>query len=344
RERPPGERARRLDDVLLRVVRDAVLVEDAGREQLHELAREVLVRRVLLVRVVVEPHDHRGVPAHLEDEVLETSQAELPQGAVLLVHPLEGADLVDRRGEVIVEEERQLLDERTRRGPHPLEPPRLHRAERLEPLLRRLVRVLVPLEQRADGLRPPLPERLRDLLLRGGESRAPEEVRGVLGVPLDRHASRPRGAGGSLPWIGRRGAPMKHEPAGFVASRAPDVSSGRREGASAGPRPSGRMRRWNVNDTRTGCGRCSTIGRGPGARTPWRRPTAPRPGRPSTVCRSARTPGSSPWAVGPAPPCAGRPSGLRRGRRWASTSPPRWSSTRAPSPPGSRTSSSTGAS
>src|SRR5207244_5837444 len=53
---PAGQRPRLLPYVTL-VVRAAI---GAEREQLHHLARVVLVRRVLTVVGPVEPHQHRG--------------------------------------------------------------------------------------------------------------------------------------------------------------------------------------------------------------------------------------------------------------------------------------------
>ena len=54
-EAPAGERARGLLDVLLGVV------AFAEREELHHLAREILVRRALAVLHAVEVDDHRRI-------------------------------------------------------------------------------------------------------------------------------------------------------------------------------------------------------------------------------------------------------------------------------------------
>ena len=64
-----GPRPGRGHDVVLRVL------VDPEREELHQLAGEVLVRVALRVRVVVEPDEHRGLERHLLHEVAEVAVA-----------------------------------------------------------------------------------------------------------------------------------------------------------------------------------------------------------------------------------------------------------------------------
>src|SRR6185369_17811253 len=75
-ERKAGERARRLADVLLRVA-----VVRAQREQLEELAREVLVRRFVARPGEVEPDLHRAVAHHGARQRAEVAERVAPQRA-----------------------------------------------------------------------------------------------------------------------------------------------------------------------------------------------------------------------------------------------------------------------
>ena len=113
-----GERARLLAHVPL-----AVAVALAEREELHELARVVLVRRVLLVVDAGEPDQHRRVGGDRVQEVAEVPEREPPQHAVLREHQLLRADAVVRGREPVVPDEGHPLDERAVRAHHPVEPP-----------------------------------------------------------------------------------------------------------------------------------------------------------------------------------------------------------------------------
>ena len=117
-EIPTGERARAFAHVLLGVV------ADAHREQLHDLAREVLVRRALHVVLRVEEVQHRrssGRPAIVSSRRLPVA---LPLEQIdLLQHLAVVAHLVLVRREVAVPEQRHLLFHRVRRLQHPVRPP-----------------------------------------------------------------------------------------------------------------------------------------------------------------------------------------------------------------------------
>ncbi len=118
RARPASQGPRLLAHVAL-----AVAVPLAEREQLHQLAAVVLVRRVLRVVDAGEPHEHRRVGGDREQELAEVAERETPQEPVLRHHQLLRADTRVRRGEPVVPVERHPLDQRPARAHHPVEPP-----------------------------------------------------------------------------------------------------------------------------------------------------------------------------------------------------------------------------
>ena len=158
---PARERPRRLPDVLLGVV------ADAHREQLEQLAAEVLVRVVLHVLPVVEVDEHRRVAHDGEQQAAEVAGGVLAQGPVLQVHLAGVADLDLRRREVVVPEEGHLLFQRARRGRHAVAPPQGQparfqhvAAQAVEELVDdRLDRPRRTLGQDLDAQRPPVPPR-----------------------------------------------------------------------------------------------------------------------------------------------------------------------------------------
>ena len=137
-ELPARERPCALPDVLLGVV------ADAHGEALHELPGEVLVGVGLVVRAGVEPDQHRRVPRHRLGEGLEGAGTELSEELVLVVHEVGGVDLRVRGGELVVQEEDELLPQRRVAHDHPVEPP----GGQLHELV-----VVVVLEPRDGGLR-----------------------------------------------------------------------------------------------------------------------------------------------------------------------------------------------
>ena len=82
-----GERPCLLADVAL-----GVAAAGAEREELHQLARVVLVRRPLRVLRAREPEEHRRVPRDLRQHLVERAEREPSQELVLLQHQLLRAD------------------------------------------------------------------------------------------------------------------------------------------------------------------------------------------------------------------------------------------------------------
>ena len=121
REGPAGEGARRLANIVLRVV------PDAGGEEFHQLPRVVLVGLAFAVGLRVEVDHHRRVFRDRLQELVEVGQRHLPKELVLRVQ-LGGTGLVQSAGQQAVPEERHLFLERPRGLHHALQPPCLHRA------------------------------------------------------------------------------------------------------------------------------------------------------------------------------------------------------------------------
>ena len=105
---PAGQRARLLAHVRLRV---GVAVR-AEREELHHLARVVLVRLLLDVLVAVQPDEHRRILGHADQQVLERAERVAAEQVDLVEHqPLRG-DARVRGREPVVPDERHPLDHR----------------------------------------------------------------------------------------------------------------------------------------------------------------------------------------------------------------------------------------
>ena len=103
---PAGERARRFAHVALRVV------ADAHREELEQLAAEVLVRMRLDVLAVVEIDEHRRILEDPDEQRAQIAGRARAQHLVLPEHHPVVAHLGVARGEMPVPEERELLLER----------------------------------------------------------------------------------------------------------------------------------------------------------------------------------------------------------------------------------------
>jgi hypothetical protein len=178
----PRQRAGGLADVGL-----GVAVALAEREELHQLAREVLVGLVLIGPDQVEERAHRRV---LHD--VAQQRGERPQRAAaeerVLAQQHRRVDVA--RGEVVVPEEHHLLFQRPRGADHPVQPPQhvvavlvdrveLHRLgpgqqRRLAP-----VRGQQPVDRVATtAMRP-----LAGLVLGGAEPGAPQRTTHVCLVP-----------------------------------------------------------------------------------------------------------------------------------------------------------------
>ena len=115
---PAGEGAGLLADVLL-----GVAAAGAEREELHQLARVVLVGAPLRVVPPVQPDEHGRVLRDVTRSVSKSPRALLAEERVLVEHPLLRADAGVRGREPVVPDERHPLDELLVRAHHAVEPP-----------------------------------------------------------------------------------------------------------------------------------------------------------------------------------------------------------------------------
>ena len=95
---------------------------DAHGEQLEQLAPVVLVGRVLVVVLVVQPENHGRVAGQLGQQIPERAQPVAPEGVGLVDHGLGMVELAVGRGEEAVPEEGYLLLQRTLRVNHAVKP------------------------------------------------------------------------------------------------------------------------------------------------------------------------------------------------------------------------------
>jgi len=134
-DRPAGEGARRLGNILLAIRADA-----AGK-QLHQLAGKVLVRVANPALREVEVEHHRRVAGDSAHQLAEVAQPLADEEHRLVEHKAGPVDLGVAGSEVAVPEERHLLLERLGGVEHPEEPDRpvaVHR-QQVEPLVERAV-------------------------------------------------------------------------------------------------------------------------------------------------------------------------------------------------------------
>ena len=95
---PAGEGARRLLDVILGIVS---LTE---AEKLHHLARKILVRMALAIRVAIQPDKHRHVPGHPVEQLAKTAQCLTSNQVILRGHVRHAAHLAVGGGKMVVPE------------------------------------------------------------------------------------------------------------------------------------------------------------------------------------------------------------------------------------------------
>ena len=114
---PSRERAGGFTHVALGVV------ADAHREQLQELAPEVLVGVRLDVLAVVQIHQHGGILEEPDEQLAEVAGCVRPEHQILPEHHAVVAHLVLAGREVAVPEQRELLLERPPGRQHPVRPP-----------------------------------------------------------------------------------------------------------------------------------------------------------------------------------------------------------------------------
>ncbi len=182
-ERPAGAGARRLPHVGLGVV------ADAEGEEFHRLARPVLVRVPLDVRLTVQPDQHGGVFRDGDQEVNEGARAQRAEELVLLQHVRGIVHLIVGGGEVVMPEEGQVLLQRRGARGHQVRPPVRHRRQA------DLIRLPDRLLARHDLLRRRvLREGRRDRRQGGARWRRPGKGEDI----LDRRAVAERGRGVDL--------------------------------------------------------------------------------------------------------------------------------------------------
>jgi hypothetical protein len=116
--RPARERPRRLADIGLGV-RAAIRAE---REQLHQLAREVLVGRARVVVLAVEPHEHRGVARHRDQQVAERAEPAAAEQVDVGVDEREVVHELVGDAEPVVPQQRDPFDQRMGGADHPVQP------------------------------------------------------------------------------------------------------------------------------------------------------------------------------------------------------------------------------
>jgi hypothetical protein len=105
-DRDAGERARGLLHVRLSVV------ADAEREELHQLARKVLVRMLAAIGLRVEPHEQRRLAQAAPQQLAERCARQFAEGLVLPPHRAHVLDLRLAGREVVVPHEHETLAER----------------------------------------------------------------------------------------------------------------------------------------------------------------------------------------------------------------------------------------
>ena len=198
-----GQRARLLAHVVL-----GVAAVGAEREQLHQLARVVLVRRVLPVLRSREPQQHRRVARDPHEQVVGTSPSAFFRSISFwwIIRRCD-ADAVVRRREPVVPDERHALGQRPVRAEHPVEPPqvvvspRVGRRQRVAVLVvgRRAAEPLLPARprERVDRAVEALPRKLLGLAGARAEPGPPQQALGLLGAeaaPVDATRPAPRAA------------------------------------------------------------------------------------------------------------------------------------------------------
>ena len=110
----------------------AVASPRAEGEELHHLARVVLVRRPARVVAPVQPQQHRRIPRHVEQQLLKGAEAVLAEQLVLAEHQALRVDAIVRRREPVVPDEGHALDKGPRGAHHPIEPPQVVVPPRVE--------------------------------------------------------------------------------------------------------------------------------------------------------------------------------------------------------------------
>ena len=187
-----------------RTSRLGVAVVDAQREQLEQLAGEVLVGRVLVGVGEAQEELHRPVARDRPGEVAEAPERAAPQGPVLGQHQPRVAHLGVRGGEVVVPVEGHPLDQRVPGAHRAVEPPEhvvavgVDRVERPALHPRRPPRRIAPRgpQQVADRALQAHRRHPVDLARQPAEARAPQQPldpRALARPPRHRPPRRARG-------------------------------------------------------------------------------------------------------------------------------------------------------
>ena len=228
----------------------------AQTEELHDLARVVLVGLAAGRVGAVQPQQHRRVVRHLLEQRREVAQRVAAEQAVLAEHVARVAHAGVARREQVVQVERHPLDQLVARPHHPVEPPQTVVA----PLVERRDRLIVDLRSRAD--QHVRPKRRQQLLHRVAEALVDVviEVRAVAeesGAPQQPLEVRPRLDAGylgvlqghrrDLRFCAARVLSARVDPVSGCSRRRPAASTvrGVRFSRSPGPtcrRPRGRRR------------------------------------------------------------------------------------------------------
>ena len=95
----------------------------AEAEQLHQLARQVLIRTPAAIGSVVEIHQHRRIAHDAAQQGRIAAQSMFAQEAMLLDHGPRLRDFVAARDEPTVQEQRGLVTQRIGAGDHAPQPP-----------------------------------------------------------------------------------------------------------------------------------------------------------------------------------------------------------------------------
>ena len=114
---PAGESACRFLNIFFGVV------ADTHREQLHDLAREVFIRRTLHVHAGIKRRQHRGILRYRNQQITEVTSRLRAQQLVLLQHLAVILNLFVTGGEMAMPEKRHLFFQRTLGRHHAVGPP-----------------------------------------------------------------------------------------------------------------------------------------------------------------------------------------------------------------------------
>ncbi len=185
---PARQRARQFAYVGLGV---SAAIRPQG-EQLHQLARVVLVDRAPAVPDPVKPDQHRRIDRDGVQQIMKGAQRSQPEQSVLLQHQRLRIDVRHRRRKPVVPEQRHPLNQGLVRAHHPVQPPEV--VVSVEVIRRQRIPVLVvrlrPAEKASPtgrvsdstALRRPSLESLPGAPRRGPKAGPPQQPLGLPGA------------------------------------------------------------------------------------------------------------------------------------------------------------------